>query len=224
LRTSTGVVRDLLAAALDKALTAQAPAARAYVRRERELNAVLTPAELIGAAERRFITAVTTLGAAAGASAAAPGVGTVAGAAANLVEVGAFVEANVFFVMVVAEVHGVLPDDPARLRALILAALLGDASELLTRSAGRIGRRWGREVASGIPAEVIDVANKVLGNRFVSRWGVRQGALVLGRELPMLFGAAIGGVGNRLVAKKTIAVIEEAFGPPPEHYPIVLVL
>lgn len=216
---NSAVVGNLLAAALDKALSAQAPAARAYVRRERAHDCDRSPAEHIAVAERRFVAAVTTLGAAAGASAAAPGIGTVAGAATNIAEVGAFVEANVFYVLVVAEIHGALPDDPARLRALVLAALLGDASELLTRGAGRIGRHWGREVANGIPQEVIEAANAILGRRFVSRWGARQGMLVLGRELPVLFGAAVGGVGNRVLARKVVSSVAAAFGPPPSRLP-----
>jgi hypothetical protein len=212
------VVRNLLSAALDKALTAQAPAARGYVRRERAQDPYRSPAEHIALAESRFVAAVTTLGAAAGGAAAVPGIGTVAGAATNLAEVGAFVEANVFFVLVVAEVHGSLPDDPARLRALVLAALLGDASELLTRGAGRFGRHWGREIANGIPQEVIEAANTILGRRFVSRWGTRQGMLVLGRELPVLFGAAVGGVGNRVLARKVVSSVGSAFGPPPSRF------
>jgi len=212
---NTEVVRNLLSAALDKALTAQAPAAVAYVRRERIQEPSRSSADHIAVAGRRFVAAVTTLGAAAGGAAAVPGIGTVAGAATNLAEVGAFVEANVFYVLVVAEIHGVLPDDPARLRALVLAALLGDASELLTRTAGRLGRHWGLEVAKGIPNEVIDAANAILGRQFVSRWGARQGALVLGRELPVLFGAAVGGVGNRVLARKVVSSVAEAFGPPP---------
>jgi hypothetical protein len=216
---NSAVVGNLLAAALDRALTAQAPAAQGYVRRERVHDPARSPAEHIAAAERRFVAAVTTLGAAAGASAAAPGIGTVAGVATNIAEVGAFVEANVFYVLVVAEIHGVLPDDPARLRALVLAALLGDASELLTRGAGRVGRHWGREVAIGIPQEVIEAANAILGRRFISRWGSRQGMLVLGRELPVLFGAAVGGVGNRVLASKVVSSVAAAFGPPPSRLP-----
>ncbi len=215
---NTEVVHNLLAAALDKALAAQAPAARGYVRRQRAQEPGRSPAEHIAVAERRFVAAVTTLGAAAGASAAAPGIGTVAGAATNLAEVGAFVAATVFYVLVVAEIHGALPDDPARLRALVLAALLGDASELLTRGAGRIGRYWGREVANGIPQEVIEAANAILGRRFISRWGTRQGMLVLGRELPVLFGAAVGGVGNRVLARKVVSSVGGAFGPPPSRF------
>jgi hypothetical protein len=209
------VVRKLLSAALEKALRGQVPVARAYVARNSDRY---TPTELLAEAERKFVVAVTTLGAAAGAAAAAPGVGTVAGAAANVAEVGAFVEANVFFVMVVAEVHGVLPDDPDRIRALVLATLLGDASELITKGAARLGKHFGPEVAKGVPTDAIARANQVLGHRFLKRWGTRQGALLLGRELPVLIGAAVGGAGNRLVARKTVQLVADAFGPPPRRW------
>jgi hypothetical protein len=209
-------VGKLLSTALDAALAGQTPAARAYLRRERTMWPDRSLAEHVAVAERRFVAAVTAVGAAAGAAAAAPGVGTVAGAATNLAEIGAFVEANVFYVLVVAEIHDALPDDPARVRALVLAVLLGDVSEAVVRSAGKLGRYWGREFAQGLPTEAIELANSVLGKRFMTRWGTRQGALLLGREFPVLIGAAIGGVGNRVIARKVVgSVVAEAFGPAP---------
>jgi hypothetical protein len=209
------LVSSLLTTSLDKALGAQAPLAKAYVRREQP-NA--TPAEVLAEAERRFLNIVTTIGAAAGASAAVPGVGTAAGLAANLAEVGAFVEANVFFVLIVAEIHGLLPDDPETRRALVLASLLGDVSTLLIREVGGPAQHWARQIVERMPSGVLGPTNQALGRKFLTRWGARQGALVLGRELPMLIGAGIGGAGNRALARATVKGTREVFGPPPDEW------
>jgi hypothetical protein len=212
------LVGTLLTTSLDKALGAQAPLARAYVRHAHEQSPELTPGEVLAGAERRFLNLVTGIGAAAGASAAVPGVGTAAGLAANLAEVGAFVEANVFFVLVVAEIHGLLPEDPETRRALVLASLLGDVSTLLTKEIGRPAQEWARQIVQRLPQQGVGRLNQTLGKRFVTRWATRQGALVLGRELPVLIGAGIGGVGNRALAKATVKGTREVFGSPPDEW------
>jgi hypothetical protein len=212
------LVSSLLTTSLDKALGAQAPLARSYVRYAREQSPEASPADVLAGAERRFLNLVTTIGAAAGASAAVPGVGTAAGLAANLAEVGAFVEANVFFVLLVAEIHGLLPDDPETRRALVLAALLGDVSTLFIKELGGPAKHWARQIVEHMPKGALGPANQVLGRKFLRHWGARQGALALGRELPLLIGAGIGGVGNRALAKATVKGTREVFGAPPEEW------
>jgi hypothetical protein len=212
------LVGTLLTNSLDKALGAQAPLARAYVRHAREQTPDASPAQVLAEAERRFLNLVTGIGAAAGASAAVPGIGTVAGLAANIAEVGAFVEANVFYVLVVAEIHGLLPDDAETRRALVLASLLGDVSTLLTKEIGGPAQHWARQIVERMPQGALGPANQVLGKKFLTRWGTRQGALVLGRELPVLIGAGIGGVANRALAKATVKGTREVFGPPPDEW------
>jgi hypothetical protein len=213
-------VSSLLNTSLDKALGAQAPLARGYVKHAREASPEATPAEILAEAERRFLNLVTTIGAAAGASAAVPGIGTAAGFAANIAEVGAFVEANVFFVLMVAEIHGLLPEDPDTRRALVLASLLGDVSTLLTKELGGTARHWAGQIAQHMPDGALRQVNQILGRKFLSRWGTKQGVLVLGRELPVLIGAGIGGLGNRALAKATVKGTREVFGPPPDEWGI----
>ena len=47
----------------------------------------------------------------------------------------------------------------------------------------------------------INKANKVLGPRFITKYGTKQGVLVLGKQVPMGIGAVLGGGGNHLSAR-----------------------
>jgi hypothetical protein len=53
----------------------------------------------------------------------------------------------------------------------------------------------------------------------LTRFGTRQGALLLGRALPLGIGAGIGAAGNAALARAAISTAREAFGPPPHEFP-----
>jgi hypothetical protein len=209
-------VRAALGAAVDKSLDVQQPAVEAYLRRARQRRPDATPAEVVASLERQYLGSVVTLGGGAGAAAAIPGVGTAAGLVVNIAEVGAFIEASALFCLAVAEVHGVRVEDLERRRTLLLAVLMGDGgSKIVQKMAGRTGPYWAKTLANGIPMSAINGVNKVLGPRFVTRYGTRQGVLVLGRDLPFGIGAAIGAGGNAAFGRMTITGARRAFGPAP---------
>ena len=54
---------------------------------------------------------------------------------------------------------------------------------------------------------------------FVTKYGTKQGVLVLGKQMPLGIGAAIGGVGNAAFAQFTIRSAKRAFGAPPAAWP-----
>jgi hypothetical protein len=70
-----------------------------------------------------------------------------------------------------------------------------------------------RLLVKKIPMARIDAANKVLGPRFITKYGSKQGVLVLGREIPLGIGAVIGGTGNALLGELTVRAARKAFGP-----------
>jgi len=53
----------------------------------------------------------------------------------------------------------------------------------------------------------------------VTRFGARQGALLVGRALPLGIGAGIGAAGNAALARGAISTARRAFGPPPDLFP-----
>src|SRR5204862_307416 len=51
------------------------------------------------------------------------------------------------------------------------------------------------------------------------RFGAKQGALLVGRALPLGLGAMIGAGGNAALARAAIATGRKAFGPAPAKFP-----
>jgi hypothetical protein len=211
--------KELVRAGLDKALQVSGDLAQSHAARIRRSRPDAAPAEIIRALEKQFLAAVATLGGIAGAAAAAPGIGTGAAVVVNIAEVGSFFEAGVLFILSVADVHGVHVDDLERRRTLVMAILMGsNAATAVEKIAGRTGKYWAKGLVSAIPMASINRVNRVLGPRFVTKYGTKQGILVLGRELPFGFGAAIGAGGNFALGKVAISGARRAFGPAPDEW------
>lgn len=202
--------------ALEKALVLQLPIARAHVGRMRRNRPEASPAELVRALERHYIAGVTTMGVASGAAAAAPVVGQTAGLALVIAEVPVFMDATVLLALALAEVHGLDVYDIERRRTLVLSVVLGDAGAgFIEKMASRTGPHWARAVVDAIPLEAIRAVNKVMGKNFVTKYGTKQGILVLGRAVPFGIGAGIGGAGNAAIGYGSVRASRKVFGAPP---------
>jgi hypothetical protein len=206
-----------LDAALDKALAVQQSAIISYVDRLRAKPGA-TPASVVRALERRYLTALTAIGAASGGVAAVPGVGTVAALASGVAEIAAFVEATAVFALGVSEVYGYRVEDPDARRALVLAVLLGEAGAASIEAAGVAGSKWGPVLAHGVNREAVTRVNKRLMKHFTVRFGAGQGALMFGRALPFGIGAGIGAAGNIALGRSAIKTVRQAFPRPPAHF------
>jgi hypothetical protein len=209
-------IAAVLPALLEKALNVQEPAVRAHVEKLRKADQPLSPEQLVSRLEKQYLATVTALGGAAGASAAAPGVGTAVALPINLAEIGTFLEVTALFVLALAEVHGIEVQEMATRRLILIGILLGDAgSTIISKAAGRTGPYWARHVVTHVPVSRIHAINRVLGKNFVTKYGTKQGILVLGRELPVGFGAVIGLAGNAVLGYAAIRAARKAFGEPP---------
>jgi hypothetical protein len=209
-------VETTLDNALDHALRVQRPVILSYIDRQRGKGSI-TPAQLITRMEHRYLGAVASIGAASGAAGAVPGVGTAASLASAAVEITAFVEATAVFTLAVAEVHGVPTGDPQLRRALILGVLLGDASAEVVGKGGVI-TGWGQVLAQRSP-EKVNMVNTAMLKKVGTHFGARQGALVLGRAMPLGIGAGIGAAGNAALGKAAISAVRKAFGAAPVTFP-----
>ena len=215
-----GFVEDAMDAALDKALSVQRPVVTAYLDRVRARRRDAGPADVVRMLERRYLAAVTVIGAASGGAAAVPGAGTGASLASAALEISAFTEATALFALAMAEVHDLRIDDPQVRRALVLAVLLGDAGvEVAEIAAGEAGSRWAQVVARRAPEETIRRVNHALSRHFMARFGSKQGALALGRALPLGIGAGIGAAGNVALGRGAISAARRMFGLPPAALP-----
>jgi hypothetical protein len=210
-------VERSLDAALDKALAVERPMVVAYLQRLRRRRPGATPAQLIELLERRYLAAVTGTGAAAGGAAALPGVGTGASVASGVAEIAAFVSTTATFVLALAEIHEVPAHDPHVRRALVLTVLLGDVGAALLAGSDVDAKHWAH-VLGLTSRDTVRGVNARLGQHLLTRFGARQGALMLGRALPFGVGAGVGAVGNLALGRAAVTSTRRAFGPPPQRF------
>lgn len=80
------------------------------------------------------------------------------------------------FCLATAEAHGLPMEDLDRRRTLVLAVLLGNSgSGFVQKAAGRTGPYWARTLVKAMPLSAINTANRVLGPRFITKWGTQAG-------------------------------------------------
>ncbi|WP_406267010.1 hypothetical protein OHT93_10920 [Streptomyces sp. NBC_00191] len=205
---------------LDKAIDLQTPLVRKNIARARQRNPEATPAQVIRSLERMYVSALSGTGAAVGATAAAPGVGTGVALALSAGETFSSLELSALFALSIADVHGVPIDEVERRRTIVMGVMLGGSgSTTIGKVAGRTGQHWGRQVVAKVPVETLRQINKILGPNFITKYGTKQGIIVLGRVAPFGFGAVIGGGANAALAALAVRAGRRAFGPPPESWP-----
>lgn len=212
---------------IERALAIQRPVVLAHLRSIRRRHPTATPAELVRILEQRYLTAVTTGGAAVGATAVIPGITTGVTLALSGVETAGFLEATALFAQSTAEVHGIPVDNPDRARALVMTLMLGqEGSDLVRQFASQatgtgIARNayWGELITNTLPKAVMGTVSDRLRTTFVRQFAVRGGGSFLGKALPFGIGAAIGGVGNHVLGRRVLSQSRLAFGPPPAIVP-----
>ena len=147
---------------------------------------------------------------------AAPGVGTVLSIGVAVADFGAFTTASAWYVVSVLELRGISPDDVRLRQALVLSVMMGNAGvEAFDKIAGRVGAHWGKAAVKNIPAKSLLEINKVLGRNFVTKYGTKQGILVLGKTIPFGIGAGIGASANVGFATLTIRTVHKKLGHSP---------
>ncbi len=167
-----------------------------------------------------YVSALSGTGAAVGATAAAPGVGTGVALAMSAGETLSSLELSALFALSVAEVHGVPIAEVERRRTIVMGVMLGGSgSTTIGKVAGRTGQHWGRQVVAKVPVETLRQINKVLGPNFIVKYGTKQGIIVLGRVAPFGIGAVIGGGANAALATLAVRAARRAFGPAPTSWP-----
>lgn len=211
---------DLVRKALDKALNVQNAAVEKHIARARQRNPEASPADVVKTLELMYRSALTGTGAAVGATAAIPAVGTGAALALSGGEMLSSMELTVLFALSVAQVHGVRVDELERRRTLVLGIVLGGSSgETISKIAERTGQHWAKAIVDSVPVSTLRQVNKVLGRNFVTKYGTKQGILVLGKVVPFGIGAVIGGGANLAVSEATVRTARRAFGPAPDAWP-----
>lgn len=212
---------------IDRVLSVQRPVVLAHIRAIRRGKPNATPAEIIRSLERRYLAAVTTGGAAVGATAAIPAIGTASSLALSGAETAGFLEASALFAQSVTEVHGIPTVDPERARALVMTLVLGNAgTDLVRQFTGQVtgtapGRSayWGRMLTQNLPVTALNPMLDRIKRLFIKKFALAQGTNVVGRLIPFGIGAVIGGGGNHLLGRQIVRTAREGFGPAPDVFP-----
>ncbi len=213
--------------ALDRVLAIQRPAVLAHLRSIRLRHPDAPPDHIIRMLERRYLAAVTTGGAAVGATAVIPGIGTGVTLALSGVETVGFLEATALFAQSVAEVHGIPVSDPDRARALVLTLMLGQegvdlVAQLANQAAGKgpaRDRYWGQMITQTLPRAAVGPLVDRLKSTFVRQFAARGGASWIGKALPFGIGAAVGGAGNNILGRRVLTNARRAFPDAPFTLP-----
>lgn len=216
--------------ALDRVLAIQRPVVLAHLRSIRLRHPKASPADVVRILERRYLAAVTTGGAAVGATAVVPGIGTGITLALSGVETVGFLEATTLFAQSLAEVHGIPVENPERARALVMTLMMGkEGVDLLAQLAGQATGKaparatyWGELVTKTLPRAAVGPVVDRLKTAFVHQFAARGGASVLGKALPFGVGAAVGGAGNHILGRRVLTTARRAFGLPPATLPLDL--
>ncbi len=211
------------AAALDKAVTVPSATIEAHVRAIRRRHPYAPPVEVVRLLEKEYLTLVSSTGAAVGAAAALPVVGTGTTLALTGGDVAAFVAASAAFALGVASVHGIAVDDVERRRALVAATILGEpgvkaVSDLVEVPSVQVGR----VLLTRIPLTTVRQVNQTLSRRLIRNQAAKQGGVAVGRMLPYGIGAAVGGLGGRALGRSVVTGARTAFGPPPGSFPDII--
>jgi len=216
--------------ALDKVLAIQRPVVVSHLRSIRRRHPDASPDAVVRMLERRYLAAVTTGGAAVGATAVVPGITTGVTLALSGAETVGFLESTALFAQSVAEVHGIPVESPDRARALVLTLMLGrEGTDLLAhlagQAAGRTGGRpayWGELVTRTLPRAAVGPLVDRLKSMFVRQFTAKAGASWVGKALPFGIGAAVGGAGNHILARRVVVASRRAFGIAPARLPAEL--
>jgi hypothetical protein len=212
---------------LDRVLSVQRPVVLAHIRSIRRAKPLASPAEVVRILERRYLAAVTVGGAAVGATAAIPAVGTIASIALSTAETAGFLEASALFAQSVTEVHGFAVEDPERARTLVMTMILGGAgSDLVEQLAGEVvgvaparSAFWGELITKNLPKSAMGGVAKRMRSFFVKKFAASEGAGIVGRAIPFGIGAVIGGAGNHFLGRRVVASSRTAFGQAPATFP-----
>lgn len=211
---------------LDRVIRVQRPVVVAHIRSIRLRHPDATPDQIVRILERRYLAAITTGGAAVGATAVVPGVGTAVTLGLSGAETLGFLEATALFAQSLAEVHGIAVETPDRARALVLTLMLGDEGVNLVRQlasqaagAGTRSAYWGELVTKTLPRAAVGPLLDRLKSSFIHHFARRGGASLIGKALPFGVGAAIGGAGNHILGRRVVVASRKAFGAAPAALP-----
>lgn len=211
-----GTPKAGLLRALERTVEIQRPLVLANIRRLQRKHPQASPAELVAIVEKHYLATVTGSGAAVGATAVVPAIGTMASLGLSAVATVGFLEATALYAQSVAELHGIALKDPERARTMVMAIMLGEEGTAMMQAVvGRGAKPWAASLG-GMSSGLLGTVGSGIRGQFMKRVVARQGTAMLGRALPLGVGAVVGGVGNHAMGRGVVKSSRKAFGPVPD--------
>ncbi|GAB3190327.1 hypothetical protein GCM10027061_14090 [Nesterenkonia suensis] len=216
---------------LTRAVTVQRPLVMANLRHLRKNHPTLNNRQLARQLDKEFVRVMTGTGAAIGATAAIPSVGTVASLGLSAAATGGFLETSALYAQSVAELSGVSTEDPERAQLLVMGIMLGEEGrQLLGELSEQVDGRGLGPFATLVPMRALSSSSSVGGlvvdqikRQFVKRFFIRQGTTMVARAIPFGIGAVVGGAANHVLAKQIVRTAHRTFGELPEDTPPAVV-
>ncbi|OSM42613.1 hypothetical protein BCY76_013285 [Nesterenkonia sp. PF2B19] len=216
---------------LTRAVTVQRPLVMANLRHLRKNHPTLSNRQLARELDKEFVRVMTGAGAAIGATAAIPSVGTVVSLGLSAVATGGFLETSALYAQSVAELSGVSTEDPQRAQVLVMGIMLGEEGrQLLGELSEQVDGRGAGPFSTLVPMRSLASSSSVGGlvvdqikRQFVKRFFIRQGTTMVARAIPFGIGAVVGGAANHVLAKQIVRAAHRTFGELPEQTPQALI-
>ena len=120
-------------------------------------------------------------------------------------------------------IPGIHPEDIERRRLLVQTVLIGESAiTALNKGADKTVPYWGKHIVNAIPMSAVNKANKVLGPRFITKYGTKQGTIVLSKQIPLGLGIGVGAFANHMIGRTIVGTARKVFGPAPEVFELGL--
>jgi hypothetical protein len=170
--------------------------------------------EKIAALTKSMQRELGAFGAAAGAVAVTPLIGTTITVTTAMAELGWFTIRAGDLILTIAALHGRPEPTVDERRAWVLAVLLygGSARDGMARAINQAGTGLAPTTkGSRLPLATLQQVNRILTRGLLRRYGTRRAAITLGTALPLGLGAAFGGSANYLAVKALAKHADEFF-------------
>ena len=174
-------------------------------------------AELIKLIVKRYTRELAAVSAIAGGAAAIPGAGTGTVLASSTVDLAYSITkmGEMILAIGIAAGHDAESIEQRRSWVISVLTMANGASAGVEGIAGRIGSTGGARLVGRIPDERLSSINAKLSAQMLTKFGIEQGALRLGRLVPFGIGAGIGAGGSALITRSTAKAARKFFDHDP---------
>jgi hypothetical protein len=185
----------------------------AATRRATDLPGSIRPEKLKSLSDS-FARELGAAGAAAGAAAASPLVGTAATMLATTAELVWFTGRAGDLILTIAALHGRPEPTVDERRAWVLAVLIygGSARDGFARAVNEATTGVAvHQPERRIPLATLQTANRLMSRTLLRRYGARRGAVALGTAIPLGVGAVFGASANYLAIRSLATHADQFF-------------